>query len=344
MQSWPEWSRSRSAVCPPPLMYLIARTIVPGRWAVCAGLACAVHPTFIFYSIQTMTEPFYVPLCLLGVLLAVFALQRASFAWAFTDGLVWGFAALCRPQAVPAAILLSVALGLTLRSWRPVLGLTLAVVLILTPWWARNYIAFGEPVLLNLQGGETFLGSNNPYVLADPVLAGMWIAPIRIPEYRDRMIKCKNEIELNKDLMKIGTDFLRNHQQVIPRLVVNKWARWLTPITKSGGLIRIAVLTTYGSLLTLVILGIVFGAIRHSPLLIVTVAVTLADFAVVGIYWGNLTRGRIGLELLWLPFGVQSLWALGTLPPGRGFAIARAIIRRPIVQRPSRGLCFLLER
>jgi hypothetical protein len=86
-----------------PLMYLIARTIMPRRWAVCAGLACAIHPTFLFYSIQTVSQPFYVPLNLLGVLLAVRALQRPGFATAFTDGVAWGLAALCRPQGSTTA-------------------------------------------------------------------------------------------------------------------------------------------------------------------------------------------------------------------------------------------------
>jgi hypothetical protein len=293
-----------------PLMYLIARTIIPRRWAGFAGLACSIHPVFLYCSIQTVSQPFYTPLFLFGVLLAVRAMQRPGFAPAFIDGLVWGLAALCRPQAVPAAILLALGMGLTLRSWRPVLGLSLGVVLVLTPWWARNFVVFGRPVVLNLQGGETFLGSNNPYVLADPELAGTWIAPMGIPEYRDQMIRCDDEIEINETLMRFSTDYLRGHPQVIPRLVLNKWARWLTPITKSGGMNRLMVVSSYGVLLLLVSLGLVFRKIRYGPLLAVTLAITLAEFAIVGIYWGNLAAGRIALEFTWLPWGVQTLQLL----------------------------------
>ena len=148
-------------------------------------------------------------------------------------------------------------------SWRLPLGLILGAVIVLTPWWARNFVVFGKPVLLSLEGGETFLGSNNPYVVADPSLAGMWIAPMGIPEYRVQMKQCNNEIELNATMMRIGIDYLRGHPEVIPRLIINKWARWLTPITKTGGLNRILVLSSYGSLLVLVILGVVFGTVRH---------------------------------------------------------------------------------
>ena len=297
-----------------PLMYLIAATIMPRRWALLAGLGCAIHPTFLFYSIETLTEPFYIPFLFLAVLMTVRAMRRPGLATEFTAGVAWGLAALCRPHALPAAVLLALGMGLTLRSWRPVLGLTLGTVLILTPWSTRNFLVFGKPVLLSLEGGETFLGANNPYVIRDPELAGMWIAPMGIQKYRARMIQCHNELEINDALMRISLDYLRGHPQVIPRIVFNKWTRWLTPITQSGGLTRLIVLCTYGVLLALVAVGVVFGTVRYSPLLLATLAITLADFTMVGLFWGNLTRGRIPLELIWLPWGVQTVRLLVVAP------------------------------
>jgi hypothetical protein len=297
-----------------PLTYLIAGTIMPRRWALLAGLACAIHPNFLFYSILTMTEPFYIPLLLLAVLLAIRAVRCAGFANAFAAGVAWGLAALCRPHAVPALILIAFGIGLTVRSWRPVLGLILGSVLVLMPWWARNYAVFARPVLLSLEGGETFLGANNPYVVENPELAGMWIAPMSIPEYRARMIQSVDELEINSTLMQIGIGYLRAHPEVIPGLVLKKWARWLTPITKSGGMIRAVVLVSYGGLLALVITGVAFGAVRNAPLLLPTLAITLADLAIVAVYWGNLTRGRIDLELIWLPWGVQTFRLLVAAP------------------------------
>jgi hypothetical protein len=297
-----------------PLMYLIAGTIMPRRWALLAGLACAIHPSYFFHSIQTLTEPFYAPFLLLAVLLAVRAIRRPGFATAFADGIAWGLAALCRPHAVPALILAAFGMGLIHRSWRPVLGLVLGTALVLTPWWTRNFVVFGKPVLLSLEGGETFLGANNPYVFRDPELAGMWIAPMSIPEYRARMIRCETEIEVSDCQMEIGLNYLRDHPQVIPRLVFNKWIRWLTPVTKSGGLVRVMVLSTYGVLLALIVIGVVLRKVRYCPLLVPTLAITLADLAIVGAYWGNLSRGRIALELIWLPWGVQTFRLLAGAP------------------------------
>jgi 4-amino-4-deoxy-L-arabinose transferase-like glycosyltransferase len=297
-----------------PLVYLLAATIMPRRWALLAGLAWSVHPVFLFYSILTMAEPFYIPLLLLAILLSIKAMEQPTFAMSLLAGTSWGIATLCRPHAAPAGILMALGMGLTLKSWRLPLGLILGAAIVLTPWWARNFVVFGRPVLLSLEGGETFLGSNNPYVVADPELAGMWIAPSGIPEYRVRMKECHDEVELNQTMMKLGMDYLRSHPEVVPRLIINKWARWLTPITKSGGWNRIVVLSTYGSLLVLVVLGVVLGTIRRSPLLLATLAITLADLAVVAVYWGNLTRGRIDLELIWLPWSVQTFRLLVGLP------------------------------
>ena len=297
-----------------PLMYLIAATIMPRRWAVLAGFGCAFQPAYVFYSILTLTEPFYVPLLLLAVLLSVHAIQNPGFATAFIDGLVWGVAALCRPHAVPALVLTAIGMGLIQKSWRPVLGIFLGTAIVLTPWWARNLAVFGKPILLSLEGGETFLGANNPYVANDPDLVGMWISPMTVPEYRARIIRSQTEIELNDCMMEMAVPYLKANPHVIPRLVFNKWARWLTPITSSGGLNRLMVLCTYGVLLALVALGLISRTIRYSPLLVATVAITLADFATVGLYWGNLTRGRIALELIWLPWGVQTFRLLIAAP------------------------------
>jgi hypothetical protein len=49
-------------------------------------------------------------------------------------------------------------------------------------------------------------------------------------------------------------------------------------------------------------------------LLLATLAITLADFTLVGLFWGNLTRGRIPLELIWLPWGVQTVRLLVVAP------------------------------
>ncbi len=297
-----------------PLLYSIARAIMLRRWALLVGLGCAGHPIFLYSSIQTLTEPFYIPSLFLAVLLGIRAMRRPGFATACTDGVAWGLAALCRPHAVPALVLTAIGMGIGLRSWRSPVGLIVGMVLVLTPWWARNLIVFGKPVLLSLEGGETFLGSNNPYVVEDPELAGLWIPPMSIPEYRSRMIQCDNELDVNNTQMGMSFAYLRSRPRVIPGLVLNKMLRWLTPITNSGGLNRIVVLSTYGTLLVLVILGVVFGTVRCCPLLLITLAVTLADLAIVGVYWGNLTRGRIALELIWLPWGVQTFRLLVAKP------------------------------
>jgi hypothetical protein len=281
-----------------PLLYLIAVTIMPPRWATLAGVAGALHPVFIHYSTEPLTEPFYVPALLLAMLLSIWAIEKPTFLTASIDGAAWGLAALCTPHAVPAAILTAFALGLVLRSWRVTLGLVLGTALILTPWWARNVVVFGKPVLLSLEGGETFLGSNNPYVVANPKRAGMWMAPMAVPEYRAAVLRCESQVEVNHALMNIGITYLRQNPNVIPGLVLKKRARSLTPITASGGLIRVVVLGSYGTLLALVLLGAVFGKIRYAPLLVSTLAITLAEVAVVGVYWGNLTRGRIPLEIV----------------------------------------------
>jgi 4-amino-4-deoxy-L-arabinose transferase-like glycosyltransferase len=300
-----------------PLTYALARTMMPRGWAAVAGVVCAVYPTWIFYSADMLTEPLYVPLVLFAALVTTRALGRLTFGTALAAGLAWGVAGLVRPHAFPIAALLTLSFAWASRSWKPPAAVVLAVVVTLTPWWIRNVLVVGDFVLLSTEAGETLLGANNPYVLADPAKHGLWIPPISIPEYREAMFRTRSEVELSATFQRMGKAYLLANPGAIPRLAFYKWRRWLTPITASGGATRLMVLASYGPLLALVLAGFASGRLRYSHALVPALALTLADAVIVAVYWGNLTRGRVALEVIWIPWGVLAFRLLIADPLAR---------------------------
>jgi hypothetical protein len=262
-----------------------------------------------------VSEPFFITALLLALDLTAAAAGSRSSRSGLLAGLAWGLAILVRPHAAPMAFLVMLYL-FARSSWRSGIWLAVGVVALLAPWVARNRVAVGRPVLLATEGGETFLGSNNPYVLDDPKLSGMWIAPLSVEEYRTRLRPIRDELRRDEEQYAIASSFLRQNPRVIPTLVYRKLVRWLTPITESRGAIRLAILGTYGLLLLLLAVGAFRGAFRASvPLhlcLICSAVLTLITVA----YWGALTRGRMPLEILWIPWAAWTAWDLARPPLG----------------------------
>jgi 4-amino-4-deoxy-L-arabinose transferase-like glycosyltransferase len=291
-----------------PLMYLFARQFTTLPVAILSAVACSLHPVWTYMAPAIASEPFFVPGLLLSLWLTVKAFQSRP-RLALLAGLAWGVTALMRPHALPIVCLITL-LALWRGRWALAAMLILGVAVAVVPWGVRNYLDFGRFYLLETASGETFLGSNNPRVLSDPALHGMWIPPMRVPEYRQRLANVHDDFE-RRDLQNaIGRQFLKDHPTSIPKLLVYKLWRWLTPLTGSAGAIRLMVLGSYGLLLLLLAIGVPLGVFKHSLPLDLVLICTFAFFVLTLVYWGNLTRGRMPLEIIWIPWAVSTLCAL----------------------------------
>ena len=84
---------------------------------------------------------------------------------------------------------------------------------------------------------------------------------------------------------------------------MNKLIAWLRPVPTSGGLVRLLVIASYDTLLILLTIGLVSRQIKRSLLFDLVLLISFAFTAISCDYWGNLTRGRLALEILWIPWG-----------------------------------------
>jgi hypothetical protein len=248
-----------------------------------------------------LSEAFFVPAMIFALIWSVNSLDSKDSKSSFYAGLAWGLTTLMRPHGLPLFIAFALYSGWR-TGWRPMVLSLLGFSCLMAPWFVRNLVVFGRPVLLATEAGETLLGSNNPYVLKDPELHGLWLSPMKVPQYRERLLPIQDELERNRQQNAMALQYLREHPPNIPILAFYKLRRWLTPIPKSRGMIRVLVLVSYGGLLFFLFLGLFTGAYTRSTSLLIQVTCSIFFASITIVYWGALIRGRLPLEILWIPW------------------------------------------
>ncbi|MDR3618564.1 MAG: dolichyl-phosphate-mannose-protein mannosyltransferase [Paludisphaera borealis] len=133
--------------------------------ATAAGLIVACDPVLVWQARFVMTET--LAAFLLVAALAEFA-RGGRWSPCLAGGIL-GLAGLCRPSALPGAGLtvlaaLIVPPGAARERFRRGAGVAIGLVVVLSPWVARNAWVFGEPVWTTTHGGYTLaLGNNEVY-------------------------------------------------------------------------------------------------------------------------------------------------------------------------------------
>jgi hypothetical protein len=139
-----------------------------GRLAV---MVLTVYPNQIGYVPILATEVFYTALLLLAIFIVIHGHRWTRL---ILSGMLFGIAALTKAQTLLIPAILFAVWWLFARErggFFPFMGrvavVYAAMMLIILPWTARNYIVFGEFVLISTNGGGTFLSGNNPSASGD---------------------------------------------------------------------------------------------------------------------------------------------------------------------------------
>lgn len=115
-----------------------------------AGLAAAFYPFFVFSTTDVRSEPLFMFLLTLASLLLLRERPAGS-------GVAAALAALTRPTA-----LLCIPLFALYAGRRKAAPLLIASALTLAPWVARNYLRFGEVILVNDAGSYSVWHASHP--------------------------------------------------------------------------------------------------------------------------------------------------------------------------------------
>ena len=146
------------------LIGLMAMRLGGARAGVAAAGIAAVYPPLVWISAYAFSEALFWPIGLGVAMLANRLLDRSGGSSASRTalwcGLLTGICVLIRPGTLAFAPL---AAGVLIHQRRlaPLAVFTLALIVVVAPWTARNYAHHGRFLLVASEGGVTFWTGNN---------------------------------------------------------------------------------------------------------------------------------------------------------------------------------------
>ncbi|MEW6127367.1 MAG: glycosyltransferase family 39 protein [Acidobacteriota bacterium] len=298
-------------------VFFLTREITNDFTAMIAALLAAIYPNLIYYNIHFASEPLYTLLLTTSIFLFLRASKALSSRDFFMSGLLLGMAALTRPVAVLFIPFFAIAiLFLYRRNFLklifPIAVFAFAAGLVIAPWTLRNYLAQQQFVMITTNGGSTFWGSNNQLVLDDPQLHGDWVTTETFEEQKN-LLRDLSEAERDRHEWQYGKSFLKNHPQVIPRLLWYKFYAFWTPILKTPNhKFNLLVGLSYGLLLPFILAGSWLFFKRRKLLrreLLILIAPIFATLMSVLVFYGS-SRFRCTIEPLLLVFAATAISGL----------------------------------
>lgn len=146
----------------------------PSFWA---AAAIGLYGPFIWAGASFLTEMVFAFLLLSATLSLLRAYQEDEFRWFFISGLIYGALLMVRPTPalfLPIPFLLMVFwtrqdrypnLWLSLAQViRQGLVFSLGLLLVVSPWWIRNYNLYDKFIPFSTAGGNTYLAGMHPYM------------------------------------------------------------------------------------------------------------------------------------------------------------------------------------
>lgn len=216
-------------------LYIIARRIFSSRLGIIAALIAAFYLPFIWFSAHILSEILFITLFLVAI---IFLLSKNSPAKSiFLSGIFLGLSTLCRPVTLfflPFALfwLAFVYKNSFSKIIKVSAALLLGFIIILMPWIVRNYLTFGQFVLVHSSGGVTFWLSNHPLSLGDGDLAANPQLKAAHKEFLKNYAGYSRE-ELDRIYFKEAFSYIKAHPLQIVVLDLKKLFYFWIPIGPS---------------------------------------------------------------------------------------------------------------
>jgi 4-amino-4-deoxy-L-arabinose transferase-like glycosyltransferase len=295
-------------------------------------LIAAFHPLLIGADGALMSETLYGLLIAFVLIAAYRTLDQPTVRRAVVLGLVVGLCALTRAEALLLVPLLTLPVAWRADRWRRRLALIgagfLATVVVVAPWTARNWSAFGQPVLISTNDGPTVAGANCAAAYHGRDLGSFrtdCLGPIASPD--------NNEARQADRYRSQGLSYARDHAGRLPMVMVVRvlrvWGLYQpTALTFDAQNRSHAVATAGVGLSYLLIPFAVVGAVlirrRREPLFVLLAPVLLVTITCALTYGGLRFRHAAEIPLVVLAAtGVLPVWKRATRRAGAARSRAR---------------------
>jgi 4-amino-4-deoxy-L-arabinose transferase-like glycosyltransferase len=277
---------------------LVGRRVGGERVGLIAAGVAAVYPLLIAADGSLRSESVFALLVTLSLLAALRLREAPSAGRAAVLGVTIALAALTRAEA----LLLLVLLPFGLAGVRRGLVTVAACGLVLSPWLARCWIVFGQPVLISTNVGGLFAGANCRPTYSGPLI-GQW--DLFCLGGRGQ-IQSTNEAVEADHLRDAGLRYARDHSGRLPAVIAARIGRsfelfrpaqdWGFESFFEGRDINVekAGVFVYYVVALLAIAGTVVLARRRGPWGILLSPLVLVLFVSITAY--GFTRFRVGAE------------------------------------------------
>jgi 4-amino-4-deoxy-L-arabinose transferase-like glycosyltransferase len=194
-------------------IYYFAKKLFGMRAAVWSGWAWAFFPYAIYFPVERIWGTWLSTLLVSILLLITLYLEESTRLWHWVGyGLLWGFTALTEPVVMTAWPFMTG--WATYRLYRqksrwaiPLAATVLAFVVVVTPWFVRNYTIFGRFIpFRDTMGMEIHIGNNGDTFHWRPRSIGPWHND---EEWKD--FKELGELAYMDREKQRGLDFIRSH-------------------------------------------------------------------------------------------------------------------------------------
>ncbi|MGH2536725.1 MAG: hypothetical protein ACRDHL_04965 [Candidatus Promineifilaceae bacterium] len=317
----------------PLMLYRLGRRVFPesGWLPLVAAAGAAVYAYFVLFAAQLMTETFYIAAVLaslersLALEGAIRRAQRIPAAAAAGLGLSLGIATLLRQSILPWVAVLFLYLawlgwrGRRLRSVVKRLGLTAGVLLAFAlPFTVRNYMAYGEFLLLNSNAGYAMYSAQHP-------MHGVHFqAYAAAPLPADIGPRPETEAEWDQFLMRRGLEFVIAEPGRYALLSLSRLADYFMfwPAPETGTLHTIGRVGSFGLFLPLMTWGLWLS--RHAWLRFRLLYLFMAFYSLLHILTWAMVRYRLPVDSILLLFAALPLSELAfRLAKWRGERVGR---------------------
>jgi 4-amino-4-deoxy-L-arabinose transferase-like glycosyltransferase len=317
--------------------YLLTRRLFGPVAALLAGLLLALYPPYVYLSALFEYPQVFFILTMGCAFLAVFAYLRSGSLMSLAlCGLLLGIAILTVPIVQVFVPLLVVCVIVSRRALRlPALVAQLPALIVLCSaaalpvgsWALRNYLQYGDPILVNRAGGFSFWTANNETYAqygkqaVVPLCAGV----------NDDTLFCKEFLQIRSELrqqdlteaQKVaredqiqwqkGLRFLAESPRRTARLTLRKFLQFWTPVpdmvTNRGSAASTAILwisiLSYSPALLLGLTGLLLS--RRSWRTLLPIYAYFATFTLVYSVFLPTTRYRLPLDFFLVIFSAYAL-------------------------------------
>lgn len=297
---------------------LLGRRVAGCAAGLCAAAIGALYPVLVSLDGSVRGESLYAPLIAV-ILLAAYRYRDApSTRRAVELGLLVGLATLTRSEAVVLLVLAPLAAGR--RRLRGLGIATIACLVVLSPWIARNWSVFGRP-LLSTNSGSLLYGANchDAYYTA---AIGTWACYPTL-----RAGPSFDEAQLASRLSTEGLHYAEHHLGRIPPVaavrLLRTWGVWnpassgrLEAVTDDVDLaVERAGQVAYYLLVPLALAGALVLRRRREPLAILLAPVVLVSLLSVVAYGTSRFRVAAEIPVVVLAAVAVAQWAVRTWGP-----------------------------